>query len=293
LTEINASDITTQEELNARARAASFVGTLQAGYTDFHYLREGWRTQTEQEALLGVSMTGIASGNVDRLSLAEAARVVLEENERVAKLIGINKAARACAIKPAGTTSLVVGSSSGIHAWHNKYYIRRIRVGKNEAIYKYILETNPSLVVDDYEKPHLQGIFEFPQKAPLNAITRDEDTMNFLERIKKFNLEWVREGHRGGSNFHNVSATVYVKPGEWETVGKWMWDNKEHYTGLSVLPYNGGTYAQAPFEDIGETQYNEMVKRLESIDLHDVYEDEDNTNLSAEAACAGGACEIK
>lgn len=292
LSEINASNVVDQQDLNNRARAAAFIGTLQAGYTDFHYLREVWRRQTEKEALIGVSMTGIASGAVNDLSLEEAAKVVKEENARVAKLIGINKAARTCAVKPAGSTSLVFGSSSGIHAWHNDYYIRRVRVGKNEAIYQYMIKKCPSLVVPDLEKPHLQAIFEFPQKAPEGSALRTEDVMDYLGRIKRFNLEWVKEGHRVGNNRHNVSATINIKNGEWEKVGKWMWENQDAYTGLSAFPYFGGTYAQAPFEDIDRERYEEMYSHLTKIDLSEVDEDEDVTTLQSELACAGGYCEI-
>ena len=113
-----------------------------------------------------------------------------------------------------------------------------------------------------------------------------------MERIKRVHLEWVKPGHRSGSNTHNVSATVSLREHEWDAVGQWMWDNKEHYNGLSVLPYDGGTYIQAPFEDITEEQFNEMMKTLHEIDLSRVVEIEDNTNLKGEAACAGGACEI-
>ena len=143
LTTINASDIHSQEEYNARAKAAAFIGTLQASYTDFHYLRDIWKRTTEKEALIGVSMTGIASGNVMELDMAEAANVVRTENERAAELFGIKRAARTTTIKPEGTSSLVLGSSSGIHAWHNNYYIRRLRVGKNEAIYDYLYTNHP------------------------------------------------------------------------------------------------------------------------------------------------------
>ena len=292
LTEVNVGDVISQQDLNDRIRAAAFIGTLQASYTDFHYLREGWRRQTEKEALLGVSMTGIASRAVLSMDVREAARIAMDENERVAKIIGINKAARVTTLKPAGSTSLAFGTSSGIHAWHAPFYIRRIRVGKNEAIYSYIKRVCPDLVVDDLEKPVTQGIFEFPQKAPEGAILRTESIFDALERIKKFNLEWVQEGHRSGSNYNNVSATVYVSPGEWEPVGEWLWENRFTYSGISMLPYFGGSYKQAPFEDITEEKYDEMYAHLKSVNLAHVVEIEDMTDLAGEAACAGGQCEV-
>jgi len=297
LCEVNASDIESQEDLNMRVKAAAFIGTLQAGYTDFHYLRDVWRETTEKDALIGVSMTGIGSGVVLGYDMKKAADVVKRENSRVAKLIGINPAARCTTVKPAGTTSLALGTSSGIHAWHSEYYVRRIRVGKNESIYKYLVENHPELIEDEYFRPHDTAVHDtavisIPQKAPEGAIMRDESPFDLLERIKKVAMEWVVPGHRKGSNTHNVSATVSLKPDQWTFAGRWMWENREHYNGLSVLPYDGGTYTQAPFEDISKSTYEYMMKSLKEIDLKNVTETEDNTDLSGELACAGGACEI-
>jgi ribonucleoside-diphosphate reductase alpha chain len=292
LCEINASDIETQEEYNARAKAASFIGTLQASYTDFHYLRDVWKKTTEKEALLGIGMTGIASGAVFKLNIKEAAKVAVEENERVAKILGINKAARVTTVKPSGTTSLVLGTSSGIHAWHDDFYFRRIRLGKNEALYTYLSINHPEMLEDDFFKPNLQSIVSVPQRAPEGSITRSESAMDMLERIKTINKNWIKPGHRKGANMHNVSATVTLKQDEWFAVGEWLYENKEYFTALSVLPEDLGTYKQAPFETITEEQFNEAVKSLNQIDLSKVVEMSDNTALMDQAACAGGACEI-
>ena len=292
LCEVNSSDIKSQEDLNARVRAAAFIGTLQAGYTNFHYLREVWKETTEKDALIGVSMTGIGSGAVLQYDMTAAAKIVKQENARVAKVLGINKSARTTTVKPAGTTSLALGTSSGIHAWHNDYYIRRIRVGKNESIYSYLMENHPILVDDEYFRPHDTAVIEIPQKAPKGSILRTESAFDLLERVKKVATEWVKPGHRNGSNTHNVSATISLKPDEWERAGEWMWSNRAHYNGLSVLPYNGGTYTQAPFEDITKEKYQEMLQNLENIDLTDIIELDDDTNLTGELACAGGSCEI-
>ena len=237
-------------------------------------------------------MTGICSGKVLDLDLKAAAKVVKEENARVATLIGINKAARATCIKPEGTASIIVGSSSGIHAWHNDFYIRRVRVGKNEAIYQYLAEHHPELIEDDYFKPHLQAVISVPQKAPEGSIMRSESVFDMLERVKKFSTEWVKGGHTTGQNKHNVSATVSVKEDEWEKVGEWMWNNRKHYNGLAVLPYDGGNYVQAPFEDSDEETYNKMMKTLSEVDLSRIVEEEDNTDLKGEIVCGGGACEV-
>lgn len=292
LVEVNVSDVTTQEELNARVKAGAFIGTLQAGYTDFHYLRNVWKETTEKEALLGVSMTGIASGGVLKLDLEEAANVAKDENSRVAALIGINSSARITTVKPAGTTSLVVGSSSGIHAWHNDYYIRRMRVGKNEPLYKYMKEKVPELIEDCHFKPHLEAVISFPQKAPDGALLRTESYKDILERVKRFNLEWVKAGHNYGDNTHNVSCTISLKPDDWEECGKWMWENRYNYTGISVLPYDGGSYIQAPFQDCTKEEFEEMYKHLVAIDLTQVIEEDDLTEAKENLACSGSSCEI-
>jgi ribonucleoside-diphosphate reductase alpha chain len=292
LCEVNASTVESQEDLNERVRAAAFIGTLQASYTNFHYLRDIWKKTTEKDALLGVGMTGIGSGAVLNYNLKEAADEAKEENARVAEIIDVNKAARVTTVKPSGTSSLVLGTSSGIHAWHNDYYVRRIRVGKNEAIYHYLAINHPELVEDDFFKPTIQAVISVPQKAPEGSILRTENVIDMLERTKRFNLEWVRKGHRKGANTNNVSATVSIQEGEWEQVGDWMWKNRETFNGLSVLPYFGGSYTQAPFEDITKEQFEEMAQHLHSIDLSKIVEFSDETNLSESVACAGGACEI-
>lgn len=328
LCEINASNITSQEDLEERVKAASLIGTLQAGYTDFHYLRDVWKRTTEKDALIGVGMTGIGSGAVLKYDLEAAAKAVLKENARVAKLIGINKSARTTTVKPSGTSSLVLGTASGIHAWHNDYYIRRIRVGKNEAIYTYLSIYHPELIEDEFFKPKEQAVISVPVKAPEGSIFRFESPMELLERVRLFNTKWVRAGHRDGQNTHNVSVTVSIKKeaemvtkldengiqlldhngqpileprrdsegdviykvNEWPAVGEWMWANKDTFNGISVLPYDGGTYTQAPFEDCSKETYEKMMKSLSNIDLTKIVEVTDNTNLSGEAACSGGAC---
>ena len=330
LCEVNVSDIKSQEDLNARSKAAAFIGTLQAGYTNFHYLRDVWKRTTEKDALIGVGMTGIGSGEVLKYDLLAAAKAVKQENARVAKLIGINKAARTTTVKPSGTSSLVLGTASGIHAWHNDYYIRRIRVGKNEAIYAYLLMFHPELIEDEYFKPKEQAVISLPVKAPEGSIFRFESPMQLLDRVSKFNVEWVRGGHRDGQNTHNVSVTVSIKKeiekiskldingtvltdsnnnvimedrkdekggliykiNEWPAVGKWMWDNRENFNGISVLPYDGGSYIQAPFEDCNKEKYDKMMDILSDIDLTRVIELMDNTNLSGEVACGAGGCEV-
>ena len=292
LCEVNVSNLESQEDLNERVKAASFIGTLQASYTDFHYLRDIWKKTTEKDALIGVGMTGIASGAVLKLNMKEAALIVKEENERVAKVLGINKAARCTTVKPSGTTSMVLGTSSGVHAWHDNFYIRRMRLGKNESLYTYLLINHPELVEDEYFKPHAQAVVGVPQKSPEGAITRSESAMDLLHRVEKLHKEWIKPGHRTGRNTHNVSVTISLKPEEWQEVGEWAWSNRNNYTALSCLPYDNGSYVQAPFETITQEKFDEMIKALHEVDLSKVIEEVDNTDQKGELACAGGACEI-
>ncbi len=294
LVEISMLNIDSQEELNARSKAAAFLATLQASYTDFHYLRDIWKKNTEKDALLGVSMTGIASKANLELNYEDAATVVKSENMRIADILGINPAARTTAVKPAGTTSLVLGTSSGIHAWHADYYLRRIRVAKNEALYTYLSIHNPKMLEDEFFSPKTQAVITVPQKAPKGAITRQESTLDLLERVKLISRDWVKNGHVKGQNTHNVSCTVSVRPDEWKIVGEWMWVNKEYYNGLSVLPYDGGSYKQTPFQDCTKEEYDELVTTLTDIKLENVIEVVDTTSFGTELACAGAeGCEIK
>ena len=291
LCEVNVSDIESQNDLNDRARAAAFLGTLQAGFTNFHYLRDIWRQTTEHDALIGVGMTGIASGRVQHFDLLEAAEAVKQMNLDTSARIGIQFAARCTTIKPSGTTSLVLGTSSGIHAWHNDYYLRRVRIGKNESLYQYLYINHPELLEDDLLNSK-QAIIRIPQRAPEESILRNENSLDLLNRIKRFNMEWVRNGFRRGSNANNVSATVSIKDGEWERVGEWMWENKASYNGLSVLPFDNGNYRQAPYEDITRAEFESMESSLKAISLENVFESDDETDHKAEAACAGGACAL-
>ena len=293
LTEINASLIKNQDDFNGASAAASFIGTLQAGYTDFHYLNPKWKETCERGALLGVSMTGIASKTVTELDMREAAEVAKRTNKRIAGVIGINSSERITTVKPAGTTSLVLGCSSGIHAWHNNYYIRRMRAGKDEELAQYMQRVAPSLVEQDVMVAH-QVVLSFPQKAPDGACVRTESMFDLLERVKQVSVDWVASGHNIGCNRHNVSCTISVKSDEWVGLTQWMWVNREHYNGISVLPYYGSeAYPQLPFEDCTEETYLSMLPALEAINIDEVFESDGKAiNLAGELACAGGFCEI-
>lgn len=291
--EINVSDVTCQEDLNDRVAVAAFFGTLQAGFTDFHYLRDIWKKTTDKDALLGIGMTGIGSGEILKADLGIAANTAKVVNSMISAQIGTNEAARITCIKPSGTTSCVLGTSSGIHAWHNPYYLRTLRFNKNEDIAAYMMVNHPEMCEDDVLRPKDTVCVRIPIKAPEGSIFRTETAIDTLERVKKFATEWVLPGHVKGDNTHNVSATINVKEDEWPIVGTWMWENREAYNGLSVLPYFGGSYQQAPFEDITEEEYNKRIATLHSLDLTKVMEIDDNVEFGQTNACSGGSCAIE
>lgn len=290
LCEVNISAAESQEQLESMVAAAAFLGTLQAGFTDFHYLRPIWRETTEEDALLGVSLTGIAGMKKD-LDLEAAARVAVSVNIQTAKEIGIKPAKRVTCVKPSGTTSLVMGTSSGVHPWHSQHYIRRIRLNKMEPLYAYLNRRIPELLEDSvYDTT--DAVLSLPVKAIENGVMRSESALDFLERVKMVHQTWIKAGHIDGENTHNCSATVSIGDDEWTVVGNWMWDNRDSYTGLSVIPRDVGTYSQTPFEECSEEKYLEMMDKVRGLDLTQVIETDDMTALNDNIACAGGACLI-
>jgi ribonucleoside-diphosphate reductase alpha chain len=308
LCELNVSNVQSQEDLNERAKIAAFFGTLQAGFTDFHYLRPIWQKTTAKDALLGIGMTGIGSGEILKYDLEEAAEAAKAANLEISSQVGINAAARVTCIKPSGTTSLVLGTASGIHAWHNDYYLRTMRFNKNEDLAAYLMVNHSELCEDDQLRPNDTVCVRIPVKAPEGSIFRTETAIDTLERVKKFSKEWVKSGHRDGHNTHNVSATISIDKSrmynqridnvidhvdEWVIVGQWMWDNQEYYNGLSVLPYFGGSFVQAPFEDITKEEYERRIELVKEIDLTKVIELDDTVDFGAIASCAGGACSLE
>jgi len=294
LCEVNTSNIVSQEDLNNRVRAATLLATIQASYTDFHYLRSQWKTNSEKDALIGIGLTGIADGALLEYNLKEAAEIVKKENERIAKLIGINIASRTTCVKPSGNSSVVLGSSSGIHSRFSPYYWRRMKIEKSSSLYTYLKINAEDLLEEDLFDKSMSFI-KVAVKSPKNSITRHNETpLDVLERIKKVYTEWITFGHRKGINKNNISATVYVKDNEWEVVGKWLWENRDNYTGISFLPYDNGTYVQTPYEECTEDDYNNFINKIKNIniDLDNVVEYDDTTNLSGENACGGGKCEL-
>jgi ribonucleoside-diphosphate reductase alpha chain len=166
-----------------------------------------------------------------------------------------------------------------------------MRFEKSEPIAQYLMEHNPAMIEQDKAKP-TGVILVLPQKSPDRSIYRTEDVFDLLERVKYFSTEWVRNGHIHGSNTHNVSCTISVKPDEWKKVGAWMWANRDFYNGIAVLPYDGGQYIQAPFEDCTKEKYETLMKALKKVDLTKIVETDDNTVIGDTIACAGNSCEI-
>ena len=294
LTEINAGTVESQKDFDERVEIASFYGTLQAGFTDFHYLRNKWKVNTEKDSLVGVGITGIGNNTLVDINLNSAAKIAKNTNTIVSDMIGINSAARVTTVKPSGTSSCVLGTSSGIHAWHSKYYVRNMQCKIGDDLYNHFKDNYPRLVTDMELMPD-SAVIGIPQKAPEKAILREnQSALMFLDLVRKFNIDWVQAGHNRGPNTNNVSATVSIKQNEWTEVGEWMWNNKNSYNGLSVLPFDGGTYKNAPFMDIDKEEYDSLSQYIKDnpIDLTKIYEGTDNTDHKGQIACSGGSCEI-
>lgn len=294
LSTINQTGIEDKKDWLNRVYAATLLGTLQAAYTDFPYLRPIWKSTTEAEALLGVSCTGIADahGKVNADWLQDGAKLAKEVNEKYARKLGINPAARITAIKPEGTASCILGSSSGIHARHDDYYLRRVRMNKDDALALYLKATVPELVEDDIFSAS-GVVVTIPQESPEKAIIRSKETAESLfNRTVFYHDNWIKPGHVTGKNTHNVSVTISYKPEEVDTLFNLLWNHRDNYTGISLLPYDNGTYKQAPFESCDKETFEKFNSMVKSIDLTQVFEESDGTSRAQVIACAGGACEV-
>jgi ribonucleoside-diphosphate reductase alpha chain len=293
LTTTNLTGIKNEKDFHNRIYAASLLGTLQAGFTDFPYLSDKWKNVTEQEALIGCSFTGIADAkNLTGEELQKAAKLVLEVNEKYAKKIGINIASRTTAIKPEGTASCVLGSSSGIHARHSAFYLRRVRMNKDDELARYLMRVVPELVENDVFSP-TGVVVTIPQESPEGAIVRHSETaLNLFDRVKHYYNNWVMPGHREGANTHNISCTINYKPEEASILLESLWRDRFQYAAVSLLPFSDTIYQQAPFEDCTKETFEKYNKMIKEVDLTKVLEMEDNTNRAEQLACSGGVCEI-
>lgn len=303
LTEINASLCTTKEDFLAAAEAATIIGTLQASYTDFDYIDPRWAENCRAEALLGVSITGQAEAQhiLTPENLREAAALTKRVNEQWAGYLGIEVAARIGCTKPSGSTSAWLTTTSGVHGAHSDFYLRRVRVDKeaNWPIVQYLTdwfgisepETGGVVERDLYSDDVVVVTIPISNKG---AIKRDDESaVELMTRAKVIYDNWIVPSHRSGANHHNVSLTVSYKPEERLAVADWILTNRQSFTGVSLLPFDGGTYKQMPFEQITEEQYGEWAARFpKGLDLFSLDYSSTADLRKGEAACAGGQCEI-
>lgn len=299
LTTINFAAVRTIPEFLGAVRAATQLGTIQASFTKFNYLSDRWQKQTEEEALLGVSLTGLAANarlmqNFLSLNIfRSAANFAKDINHYVAKDLDINPAARVTTIKPEGTTSTCLDTTSGIHSAHAPYYVRRIRIDKGQEIGQYLSTVLPPMFIEDDKFNPQNHVVSVPFAMPAAVTRQDETATAFLQNVFAMRREWVEPGHSVGWNKHNISCTVSYKEEERDTLKKIMWANRSAYNGISLLPYDGGTYVQAPFEEISEATYQEMKELLPDVKLYDVQYGEGKKDERVQVlACSGGQCEL-
>jgi len=289
LTEVNVAACEMSFDFADAVLAATALGTYQAGFTNFGYIHPDWSENCQKDALLGVSLTGQAQNQniLSKWVLKKATRLMNAENLAVAKRIGINPAARIGTTKPSGTTSTVLDCSSGIHAIHAPFYLRRVRVSKLDPLSAYLTSVMPSDFIEHNPYEPNDVIVGVPMK--MDGISRNEETsIQLLSRMKHIAKYWIKPSHRYGPNMHNVSLTVSYKESERKRIKEWMWRNRVDYNGISLLPFSGSTYDYAPYEDISEERYNELVSKLPAIDLSKVKFREDTRE--ATTACEGTLC---
>src|SRR5210317_1348784 len=293
LSEVVVRETDSLDSLKRKVRLATILGTLQSTLTDFKYLRKVWKTNTEEERLLGVSLTGIMdhpilSKTVDSPRwLEEMKRVAVETNKEYAKKLGIPQSAAITCVKPSGTVSQLVDAASGIHARHNDYYIRTVRGDNKDPLTQFLKEQGVYNEAD-VTKPNDTTVFSFAMKAPDGAVTRDAMTaIEQLELWKTYAINWCE---------HKPSVTITVKEDEWMDVGAWVYENFDVASGVSFLPHSDHTYQQAPYQDIEPDEYLEWKQRMETViidwDKLSEFEKEDNTSGSRGLACTAGVCEV-
>ena len=292
---VRASD--TQQTLTEKVRLATILGTFQSTLTNFKYLRSIWKKNTEEERLLGVSLTGIMdnalmAGKSAHLGMNIGATlnalkdVAVETNAAMAAQLGIAQSAAITCVKPSGTVSQLVDSASGIHARHNPYYVRTVRGDNKDPITQFLIsEGIPA--EPDVMKPDSTTVFSFPMKSPAGAVTRT--AMSAIEQLElwlTYQRHWCE---------HKPSVTISVKENEWMDVGSWVYEHFDEVSGISFLPFSEHTYKQAPYQDIDEETYNELLTKMpSSVDWSKLqeFEKEDTTSGGRELACTAGVCEV-
>lgn len=297
LTEVVVRAEDTFDTLARKVRLASILGTIQSTLTDFQFLSEEWKKNTEEERLLGVSLTGIMDNkllNGTKIihtekellpNILEKLRTIAREtNEEFAERLGVSPSVAITCVKPSGTVSQLVDSASGIHSRHSPYYIRRIRMDKKDPIYDYLKDKGIP-VEDEVFRPDSTAVFSFPMKAPDGAVTRDDMTaIEQLELWLIYQRHWCE---------HKPSVTITVTDNEWVEVGAWVWKHFDELSGVSFLPHSNHTYQQAPYEEISKELYENLVEQLPKNFTWDGFvETSDNTEGTQTLACTGGTCEI-
>jgi ribonucleoside-diphosphate reductase alpha chain len=289
LTEVMVRPDDTLETLKQKVRMAAILGTIQATFTHFPYLRKVWQRNTEEERLLGVSLTGIydheVMGSVRSapLWLDQLREVANEANAEIADLLGIPRSTAITAVKPSGTVSQLTDTASGIHPRHAPFYIRRVRGDNKDPLTQFLISqgipAEPCVM-----KPNTTTVFSFPQRAPEGLVTRDDvDAIKHLELWLTYQRHWCE---------HKPSVTVSVTENEWPSVGAFVWNHFDEMSGVSFLPHDGGTYRQAPYETCDEAQYNKLLAEMPSIDWHAFVENRDNVEGAQMLACVAGVCEL-
>jgi ribonucleoside-diphosphate reductase alpha chain len=289
LTEVVVRHDDTLETLKDKVEVATILGTIQSTFTKFPYLRKLWQRNTEEERLLGVSLTGIydntemcTNDEVLAGNLAQLREHSRAANELWANTLGVAKSAAITCVKPSGTVSQLVDSASGIHPRHSRYYIRRVRGDKKDPLSAFLVSQGVP-AEDCVYKPTQTVVFSFPQKAPAGLVRDDVSAVSHLELWLAYQRHWCE---------HKPSVTISVEEKDWPSVGAWVWDHFDEISGVSFLPYDGGTYRQAPYEECTEEQYNELKAEVPKIDWTLFKEQTDNVEGAQMLACVAGSCEI-
>ena len=280
----------TFETLKEKIHSASLIGTCQSALSDFKYIDHRWKKNQDEERLLGVSLTGIydCPALQEEGVLEKLRNYAIEVNAIYANALGITCSTSITAVKPSGTVSQMVNSSSGIHPRFSQHYIRRVRISSTDPLLQLMkdqgYECHPEV---GQSEPNVNTyVLEFPVASPTGTTTaNDISSLEQLQNWKKFKTEYTE---------HNPSVTIYIKPDEWLQTGQWIWENWDYVTGISFLPYSDHMYQLAPYEAINEVQYNEMLKNIKPVDFTKLkyYEKEDATDVKKEMACVGGVCEL-
>jgi ribonucleoside-diphosphate reductase alpha chain len=289
LTEVMVRPDDTLESLKQKVRMAAILGTIQATFTHFPYLRKVWQRNTEEERLLGVSLTGIydheimGSSKSAPLWLDQLREVANEANAEFADILGIPRSTAITAVKPSGTVSQLTDTASGIHPRHAPFYIRRVRGDNKDPLTLFLISqgipAEPCVM-----KPATTTVFSFPQRAPEGLVTRDDvDAVKHLGLWLTYQRHWCE---------HKPSVTISVTENEWPTVGAFVWDHFDEMSGVSFLPHDGGTYRQAPYETCTEAEYNTLLAQMPAIDWHAFSENRDNVEGAQLLACTAGVCEL-